>query len=286
MISIIIPIYQRRANLRLVLKALELQSNQDFEVIIADDGSDDDPLGVISSYAARLPAVRYCWQKHDGFRAAMARNMGTALARGSALLFIDSDILLNRTALEHYANIHKANPTVIIAGQYDWLPPMMVKEADVDIRWQVLVAGALPVPRADEPTVGIVGLDPRAARVENVPYRFDSTKVVWRQYALMLFSGNLLVPTDTYREIGGFDENMVGHGAEDCEFAIRAELASLPVIFSAEVIGYHVYHWRDQARNEFEVRENVEYIRDKHDLLALGIAPGGAGQLPLVYEEI
>ena len=140
--------------------------------------------------------------------------------------------------------------------------------------------GGLPILRTDEPVIGIQGPDPRA--IEGF---FNSSRIVRTRYALTLYSGNLLVPTDTFKELGGFDEYMVGHGGEDCEFAVRCELAELPVIFSEDVVGYHVYHWRDQARNEFEVLDNIDYIREKHDLSVLDIVPGRRGQLPLVYKE-
>lgn len=277
MISVIVPTYNRRHNLRLMFTALVEQTSQDFEVIIADDGSDDATLGVVDSFASRLD-ITYCWRRHDGFRAGQARNMGAKLAQGSALLFIDSDILLNQGALEHYGNLHAANPSAIIAGRYDWLPPMRVKQIDITERWDALIGGALPKLRADDPVVGIIGPDPRG----NI---FDSSKVLWTRYALSVYSGNLLVPRQAYWELGAFDESMVGHGGEDCEFAIRAEIAGLPVIFAEEVIGYHVYHWRDQKRNKFEVFDNIAYIREKHDLPMMGIRAGLKGELPLVYRE-
>lgn len=277
MISIVIPVFNRREGLRLVFAALEKQTFRGFEVVVADDGSTDDPLDVVMLAHERL-TVQYCWHPHNGFQAGKARNAGAKLAHGNTLLFVDADVLLNRFALEHYNNISLANPGVIVAGRYDWLSPMVITVEDVHLRWDAILRRSLPELEIEGPPVGIQGVDPRALQTS----RFDSTKVWRNRYCLALFTGNLLVPAEIFRALGGFDEAMVGHGGEDCEFAMRAEESQIPVIFAEEVVGYHVYHWRNQERNEREVQRNIEYIRSKHDLVALGVVPGGPDQLPLV----
>jgi len=263
MISVIIPIYNRKDNLRLVLAALERQTYKDFEVVVSDDGSTDDPEQVLREFDTLLD-LKFVSQLHRGYRLSKVRNNGVEFATGFALLFDDSDVMLNQYALEHYKNIFEANPTIIIGGRYDWLPPIREYELGQEL-------------------VGIVGLDPRCG----IPGFWDDSEAGLRtRYCLDLYGGNQLIPRDVYEMLGGYDENMVGHGGEDAEFGIRAQKAGVRALFSQKVIGWHLYHHRDQQKNEEEVARNIEYIEKKHDLAELGIVRGKAGQLPLVYEEV
>jgi len=280
-ISIVTPIYNRRHNLGLYLSALFAQTDHRFEVILADDGSEDNPLAILASWLGKLE-ITYCWQPHAGFRAGQARNMGTKLAKYSYVLFLDSDVLLNPTAIAHYHNLKDANPGAIIAGRYDWLPSMDIDDEDVFHNWQKVVNAQLP-PALTKSHPGMdVGLD---IRVKQEPNLFKDKKVWTEKYCLKLLSGNLLFPIRTFNELGGFDEQMVGHGGEDCELAMRAEERGIPVIFADEVIGYHVYHDRDQARNREEVQRNIDYISRKHDLDKLGVVRGAPDELPLVRRK-
>ena len=280
-ISIVTPIYNRRHNLGLFLTALYAQTDRRFELVLADDGSDDNPLAVLATWAGKLE-VTYCWQPHAGFRAGQARNMGVKLAKNSHILFVDSDVLLNPCAIAHYHNLIEANPTPIIIGRYDWLPPMQITPDDVQHRWQDLVDCKLPrIQTATHPGMD-AGVDIRA---KCSPSRFADKRIWTTDYCLVMLSGNLLFPRSMFLELGGFDEQMVGHGGEDCELAMRAQERNLPVIFADEVIGYHVFHERNQARNLEEVERNIAYIRSKHDLAALGVEHGTPTDLPLVAKE-
>lgn len=267
MITVIIPTYNRADNMALVLASLDCQTKNPDEVIVVDDGGSDRTLEVVSQYTKRLN-IRYIWHPHAGFQAGLSRNEGARLARGDSLLFIDSDVLLNPKALVHYSNLVEANPTAVIAGRYDWLPPMMISAEDVYTRWHSIVQSELPAWTLAGAPDGIVGIDPRAHTVS----RFTS-EVVTEGYCLALFSGNIIYPKEQYWDLGGFDEAMVGHGGEDCELAMRAQEHAQPVIFNELVVGYHVYHPRNQAQNEIEVARNIAYIRTIHDLVALGVEP-------------
>ena len=128
---------------------------------------------------------------------------------------------------------------------------------------------------------GIQGPDPR---LEN-PNLFNSSVIHKGAYCLSLFSGNLLVPRRVFEAVGGFDQNMIGHGGEDAEFGMRLQEAGIPVIFSDEVIGYHFYHERNQERNVVELRVNCSHMATKHNLALLGVRFGRRGESALVYRE-
>ena len=280
MISIIIPIWNRRDNLRLCLAALDKQSVPNFEVVLADDGSDDDPLSVFHEFDDRF-AQRYVWHERRGVQIALSRNEGAAIAHGDAFLFLDSDVLLNPSAIGHYLNIHAANPGVIVAGRYDWLPPQLLTVYDIHHNWEQVIRGEMTPMVIGGVPLGIVGIDPRLAN----PNLFNSSVVHYGPYCLSMFSGNLLVPRVVFFGVERFDSQMVGHGGEDAEFGMRAQLKGVPVIFSDEVEGYHIYHNRDQPRNIKELAANAKYIEEKHNLAALGVRRGEPGESILEYRE-
>lgn len=91
-ISIIITTYNRPDALALVLNALAQQSDQDFEVLIADDGSHASTKELIESTDFSV-SLKHVWQADEGFRAAKIRNKAVAQSSGDYLVFLDGDCI-------------------------------------------------------------------------------------------------------------------------------------------------------------------------------------------------
>ena len=90
MVSVIIPTYNRAYIIEEALESVFAQTFEDFEVIVADDGSTDDTATRIAAIAD--PRLRYIPLPHAGAPAA-GRNAGIRHARGEILAFLDSDDL-------------------------------------------------------------------------------------------------------------------------------------------------------------------------------------------------
>ncbi len=88
-VSVVVPTYNRAADVRRCLEALTAQTFRDFEVLVCDDGSTDDTGAVVASYAQRLD-VSYHWAENFG-GPARPRNLGVRLARGEYVALLDSD---------------------------------------------------------------------------------------------------------------------------------------------------------------------------------------------------
>ena len=85
--TVVIPVYNRADALRDAIASVLSQSDQDFEIVVVDDGSKDEPRAVVDSFSdARL---RFLRQENRGGGA--ARNTGIDHARGEFIAFLDSD---------------------------------------------------------------------------------------------------------------------------------------------------------------------------------------------------
>ncbi len=89
MVSIIIPFYERLEHLTCCLDSLALSSGDLDEVIITDDGSNNETVAKLKEIIPRYNfAIKHVWQPKDGFRVAAARNNGIRHAQGEYLIFL------------------------------------------------------------------------------------------------------------------------------------------------------------------------------------------------------
>ena len=87
--SVVIPLYNRAAIVGDTIRSVQAQDWQDFEIVVIDDGSRDNPAPAIEAIGD--PRVRYIRQDNAGGGA--ARNRGIEEARGRHIAFLDSDDL-------------------------------------------------------------------------------------------------------------------------------------------------------------------------------------------------
>src|SRR4249920_2701105 len=101
-ISVIIPVYNGAAFLRLCLQAVVATDYRPYECIVVDDGSTDGSRTI----AAEFPMPVRIVDISDGPRGpAYARNRGAELARGEILFFVDADVVLAPGALRRVAHV-------------------------------------------------------------------------------------------------------------------------------------------------------------------------------------
>lgn len=84
LVSVIIPAYNEEAYLPATLAALANQTYANIEVVVVDNLSTDDTVGVAQAAGARVVM-------NSEYNISMSRNMGAAAAQGGILLFLDAD---------------------------------------------------------------------------------------------------------------------------------------------------------------------------------------------------
>lgn len=105
-VSVVIPYYNRAEWLKLAVDSVLTQTFRDFELIVVDDGSEEDPhLAGVDD-----PRIRYVRQDHRGVSA--ARNHGIQLATGKYIAFLDADDLFMPEKLEVQVGQMEARPDI------------------------------------------------------------------------------------------------------------------------------------------------------------------------------
>lgn len=93
-IAVIVTTYNRPDALAAVLQGYLAQSDGDFEVLVADDGSTPETAHIVREYQVLAPfPIHHIWHKDEGFRAAAIRNRALAATEADYVVFTDGDCI-------------------------------------------------------------------------------------------------------------------------------------------------------------------------------------------------
>lgn len=109
-ISVIIPTYNRQRYLQKAIDSVVAQTYPYFELIVVDDGSDDDTAALVAGYNREIVFIQ---QENKG--PAAARNTGIRAARHDILAFLDSDDWFAENKLAKQLGAMQANPAFLIS---------------------------------------------------------------------------------------------------------------------------------------------------------------------------
>jgi len=130
-ISVILSTYNRPADLERVLWGYASQSDRDFELVVADDGSGPETEEVIRRVGRETGLdPLHVWHEDRGFRKTEILNRAIAATSGDYLLFSDGDCIPRRDLVA----VHRAlaRPGRFIAGGYLKLPAAVSEAITVD----------------------------------------------------------------------------------------------------------------------------------------------------------
>jgi len=96
-VSVITPAWNAAGYIRETIDSIRAQTFTDWELVLVDDGSTDDTIAIVESYAAVDPRIRLVRQSNSGPSA--ARNHGMRVAAGDFFAFLDSDDTWDSTFL-------------------------------------------------------------------------------------------------------------------------------------------------------------------------------------------
>ena len=239
-ISVVITTYNRPDALTAVVEALFAQSDKNFEIIIADDGSTANTKDCISSLKTRSPVrLEHVWQPDEGFRAAMARNRGILAARGQYILFLDGDCIAQRDFVAQHRKL--AAPGYLVSGSRVLLSQAMT---------QRVLAEQIDLPDASAPRKLGFRLGGHFNKLLQVLVRWPD---LWRERSgfswRRIKSCNLGVWRCDLDMVNGFDESFSGWGHEDSDLVVR--LFNAGVLRKDGAFATEVFHlWHREATRE------------------------------------
>ena len=126
-ISVIVPVYNDSRGLKDTLESLVNQNSppENFEIIVADNGSTDNTLDVAKAFTQKYPKLIRFVVEDKTQSSYAARNMGIKNARGSIIAFIDADMSVDEDWLtgisdslkEHQADYLACNVEIYTKGK-------------------------------------------------------------------------------------------------------------------------------------------------------------------------
>lgn len=115
MISIVVPVYNTENFLSKCIESILVQSYNDFELLLIDDGSTDNSGFLCDKYSEIDKRIKVLHKKNAGVGA--ARNTGIEMANGEYITFIDSDDYIDRHYLEYFFNIPFISNNIYIRAE-------------------------------------------------------------------------------------------------------------------------------------------------------------------------
>ncbi len=102
-VSVIVPIYNSENELRRCLKSIVNQTYANLEIILINDGSQDDSSKICDEFASKDSRIRVVHNKNHGLSA--SKNLGIALATSGIVGFVDSDDFISPRMYEKLVKV-------------------------------------------------------------------------------------------------------------------------------------------------------------------------------------
>ncbi len=198
LVSIVIPTYNRASTVCNAVESALAQSYPFCQVIVVDDGSEDNTVSLLAQYAGRITLIR---QKNRGRSA--ARNTGLTQVKGEYVVFLDSDDTLMPNMVEGHLAAMICSPSAALITGLAWM---------TDLYGQLVVPKVLMGAPLEKPTFLSLILG-------NVP-----------------LIHTILVRRDAVVAVGGFDETLAV--SEDWDLWLRIVSCFPDVGFVSEPCAY------------------------------------------------
>lgn len=250
-ISVIVSTYNRPEFLERVLRGYAIQTDKDFELVIADDGSDQRTAELLKAVKATTGMrIVHVWHEHRGFRKSVMLNRSILASHGDYLVFTDGDCIPKRDLIEVHRTLSR--PGRYVAGGYLKLP----EEVCATIVMEDIDSGRI----TDLGWLRERGWRPgrRALRLFS-PSTFSVFMDAVTPTAADFNGNNASVWRDALFEVNGFEGEM-GYGGLDRALGLRLQNAGVKGIQARyRAVAMHLHHDRPYRQAEV-VRANLELI--------------------------
>jgi GT2 family glycosyltransferase len=245
-ITVIISYYKALNNLKLILKALSLQSCSDFDVIISEDDNNLETVSFLFENEKKYSfKIHHLFQQEDlGFRKNLMLNRGVSLTKSDNIVFIDGDCVPHKHFVRSCKKMLKQG--VFLSGRSVMLDEKTTEYCKINedltkLKWSNLIFT-------------------KSKKVkESIYWRFFSLSFKNRG----LVGRNWGVKKEHLLQINGFDEDYVKAGVgEDVDIEWRLLSIGLKrKMIKNKAIVFHLYH--KKVYSEVGVSENYKLLENK-----------------------
>lgn len=254
LVSVVITTYNRSDALLAVLHGLRLQTDANFEVIVADDGlRPEHQRAILESPVARALRAVHVWHPDVGFTASRIRNRGVAASRGAYIVFLDGDCLPDVDFVAQHRRLAQAG--LFVNGSRVLLSPEFTARVLAETEQ---ICGRSPSYWVQQRLKGHASKLTGLLRLPDGAFRIRD-KFSWKG----IRSCNMGAWRSDFERVNGFDESFVGWGHEDADFVLRLHnsgVARKNGFCATEV--FHLWH-KEAARNQESQNAKVVENRAK-----------------------
>lgn len=256
LISVIVTTYNWPSALAACLSSLLAQEDQEFEILVADDGSGTETRQLIAAFIETSHiGIRHVFHEDQGFRAGTIRNKAVAVSRGDYLLFVDGDCVV----FPHFVSRHRrlAEAACFVPGNRLLLSKEFTEQT---LRY--------PQPLCQQPISFFLKqrFKKNINRVLPLLYLpLNKLRCLRPERWQNAMTCNLGVWKQDFIAVNGFDELFEGWGYEDSDLVVRLihhgvkrkeGRFALPVL--------HLWHRQnDRSRHDSNYQRLLERVRNQ-----------------------
>lgn len=246
MVSLVISTYNWPEALELCLKSVYSQTLKPNEIVIADDGSQNETKETIDKFRNQHPDmnIKHVWHEDDGFRLTVIRNKAIKEASGDYIIQIDGDIVLDKHFIEDHVKLQE--PGYYVCGSRVKLNPSQTERM---LREQSL-------------NVNLTGV--------KFSFFLNTIRIGWLRSLLAKRYGkrldhlrgcNIAFWRKDFIAINGYNEDLLQWGHEDGEMILRMHYYGVRKKFlKMGGVAYHLYHKEASNSNEQRHFEELEKV--------------------------
>ncbi|WNQ12853.1 glycosyltransferase family 2 protein [Paenibacillus aurantius] len=301
-VSIIIPTYNKKTEVRLTLHSLEKQTFDlsRMEVILVDDGSTD---GTLESLQGYYPAYfLQCLRSDSNTGRSASRNRGIHAASAPLLIFLDAEMIVEPDFVANHMKYQEGADNLVVTGVftgfrglYSILSPSFkysqfkhcrrIVRKWPSIRKHCTTARTLKryIKRSGRPKQLV-----RLAHIDSGQYKklsFEKS-FYYKKHVLAHFgpelkgfhlpwigflTGNISVKKALVEKAGYFDENFQGYGFEDWELGFRLFQNGARFYAGEGIVCYHQEHPFSESARKAQLTGNLLKFYEKHHDLGIAL---------------
>jgi len=218
-IAAIITVHNRVSYLEKCLYSLINQSVKPEEIIICDDGSDENIIEFLKSFSEQNNCkIKYIRQEFNGFRVARSRNNAVLYSKSDILVFLDSDVILTKNYIKKIYDFFQGNRNCFVTNYPVRLTQKQTEKISLDCiincKYEIItIKQKLKIVRQYFKDL-----------FYSITNRFRKTN---KRLSPKFRGGVSAVIKEDFLAVNGYDERFIGWGNEDDNLSKRLYIYGL-----------------------------------------------------------